>query len=62
MINEKIRLYARKKGVPLWKVAEKIGVSEATFNRRLRHELPTEETDRLIAVIDDCLGGGWLEK
>lgn len=43
MANEDIKLEARGNGVPLWQIAEKLGISEPTITRRLRKELTAEE-------------------
>ena len=43
MKNIKIRLYAKEKGVSLWKVAEYFNVSEPTLYRNLRREVQDEE-------------------
>lgn len=53
MVNEKIRLHAKKMDIPLWKVADKMGFSEATLSRRLRHELPDSEANAYIVAIDE---------
>ncbi len=56
MENQKIRLKARGAGVPLWKIAEALGVSEPTMTRWLRHNLPEEREKQIIAVIDQLAG------
>lgn len=53
MLNEELRAYARKKGVKLWEIAEKLGRSEMYVTRALRHELPTDELARWMALIDE---------
>lgn len=49
--NCDIRERARNAGVPLWAIAEEIGVSEATLTRRMRLELRGEEKRQLMTVI-----------
>lgn len=49
--NGDIRAEAKSAGVTLWAVAEEIGVSEATFTRRLRLELDEAEKGRIRAAI-----------
>lgn len=49
--NETIREAARSKGVRMWQIAEAIGINEAVFSRKLRHELPEKETQKILAVI-----------
>ena len=51
MSNQQIRLAARGAGIPLWRLAEALGVSEPTMTRKLRHELPEEEKQRILAII-----------
>lgn len=49
--NENIRKAARVAGVPLWKVAAAIGVSEPTLIRWMRFPLPAEKEARIMAAI-----------
>lgn len=49
--NETIRRAARSKGVRMWQIAETLGINEAVFSRKLRHELPEKETQKILAVI-----------
>lgn len=52
MANMKIRLAARGAGVPLWRIAQEMGVSEPTITRKLRKELPEEEQARILEIIE----------
>lgn len=52
MKNDDIREHAKKSGVFLWQVAEAIGVNDGNFSRKLRRELPAEERDNILNVID----------
>ena len=49
--NKEIREAAKCAGVRLWQVAESIGVTDATFSRKLRRELPPQERDHILGVI-----------
>lgn len=49
--NKTIRGAARSKGVRMWQIAEALGINEAVFSRKLRHELPEKETQKILAVI-----------
>lgn len=49
--NESVRRAARIAGVPLWKIAAKIGVSEPTLTRWLRVPLSQEREARVMAAI-----------
>ena len=53
MVNREVRAYAIEKGVLLWKVAEAIGISDSSFSRKLRRELPEEERKRILRIIDE---------
>lgn len=49
--NELIRKSARIAGVPLWKVANAVGISEPTLCRWLRFPLSPEKETRILAAI-----------
>lgn len=49
--NEKIRTALKERKMHQWELAERLGVSEPTFTRWMRHELPEEEQDRIVSVI-----------
>lgn len=51
MANEAIRAYAKENGVPLWKIAEVLQISEFTFSRKLRHELSREDRFLVESII-----------
>lgn len=55
-IADELKMYARNASVPLWAVAEKVGVSEFTFSRLLRH-ITEEEKEKYCHVIDDIKAG-----
>lgn len=50
-VNEKIRRAARVAGVPLWRVAAEVGISEPTLIRWLRFPLPVEKEARIMEAI-----------
>lgn len=52
MSNREVRSHAIEKGVLLWMVAEALGISDSSFSRKLRRELPAEERERIMAIID----------
>ena len=52
MKNEDIRLAAKTAGVKLWQVAEVVGVNDGNFSRKLRHELPEDEKQKILEIID----------
>ncbi|MFR7905878.1 MAG: hypothetical protein ACLU39_09285 [Coprococcus eutactus] len=51
--NERVRNELGLRRVRNWELANRLGINEATLSRRLRVELPEEEQDRLIAIIQD---------
>ena len=51
MQNQEIRRAAAGAGVPLWKIARDIGISEPTMTRRLRVELTEEQKAEIMASI-----------
>lgn len=50
--NMEIRNAAKKAGIRLWEVAAACGVNDGNFSRKLRQELPQEEKEKLLAIID----------
>lgn len=50
--NQKIREFAKTHGVRLWCVAEALGMRDSTFSRKLRHELPESEQEKIIQIIE----------
>lgn len=53
MENLKIRAKLKEKEVHQWEVAEKLGVAEMTFTRKMRRELPEEEQQKIFSIIDE---------
>lgn len=51
--NNDIRSAAKIAGVYLWEIADKLGVSEPTFIRSLRKELPDARKARVLAAIEE---------
>lgn len=52
-MNEKIKQAAKQHGVRLWQIADRLGINDGNFSRRLRHELPEEETAKILRIIDE---------
>ncbi|WP_273477108.1 hypothetical protein [Faecalicoccus acidiformans] len=53
--NLKIREKAKETKVYLWEVADKLGISECHFVRKLRYELPEEEKEKILSIIDEIV-------
>ena len=51
MANQEIRMAAKASSIPLWRIAERLSISEPTMTRRLRRELSAEEKARILAII-----------
>lgn len=58
MNNKELREYAAGKKVKLWQVAEKFGVSDVTFSKKLRHELSKEDAERFKVYVDEIASKG----
>ena len=52
MTNAEIKNKAKERGVPLWKIADALNVSEPTITRLFRHELSPEMANKIIDIID----------
>ena len=50
--NQTIRTAAIKKGVHLWEIADALGMTDATFSRKLRHEFSEKQTKKILEIID----------
>ena len=57
MKNRKIRDAARAAKVGLWEVADALGISEPTMTRKLRYELPTNEQEKFLVLIERIAAG-----
>ena len=53
--NQDIREYAKSKGVKLWEIADKIGINDGNFSRRLRKELSESKKKELYVIIDNIV-------
>lgn len=51
--NLDIRAKAKGAGVKLWEIAEKLNILDSNFSRKLRHELPQAEKDRIFSIIEE---------
>lgn len=50
--NMEIRNKAKSCGIRLWEIAAKLGINDGNFSRKLRQELPQEEKEKMLAIID----------
>ena len=52
MENLDIRAAAVSTGVKLWRVADALGIADASLSRKLRKELPQEEKEKIFSIIE----------
>lgn len=52
MENIQIRMAAREAHIPLWNIAQMVGISEPTLTRWLRVELSQEKKVRILQAIE----------
>ena len=57
MQNKEIRDKAKVAGVRLWQVADKLGINDGNFSRKLRRELNETEKANIIAIIAELSKG-----
>lgn len=50
--NNDIRQLAKDRGVRLWELAEKYGLNDGNFSRKLRRELPEKEKNIIKGFIE----------
>lgn len=56
MKNLDIREYAKAHNVKLWQIANKLGINDGDFSRKLRCELPEETKQKIFKIIDEISG------
>ena len=50
-MNEKLKEFAKKHNVKLWRVADKLGITDGNFSRKLRYQLSDEEEKKIYNLI-----------
>lgn len=53
MNGSEVKKMIMESDVHIWQVADKWGVAEATFSRRLRRPFSQEEVERIKEIIDE---------
>ena len=56
--NQSMRLYARRRGISLWRVAAELGISEPTLYIRLRIPYTREQQKEFKAAVNRILQEG----
>lgn len=54
--NQDIRRTAAGAGVKLWQIADKLGIADCNFSRKLRKELPQDEKEHIFSIIRELSG------
>lgn len=57
MTNQEIRQTAKKSGVKLWQIADKLGINDGNLSRKLRHELTESERVNILNIIAELAKG-----
>jgi hypothetical protein len=57
MANETLKSYAKGNGVYLWQIADRLGVTDGTFSKYLRKELPPQKKEDILKIIADLKAG-----
>ena len=55
--NEEIRNAAKAAGVKLWQVADRLGMHDSNFSKKLRKELSADEQQNILDIIKDIERG-----
>lgn len=53
MKNKDIREAAKQAGVCLWEIAERLGMNDGNFSRKLRKELSGQEKEKIMEIINE---------
>ncbi|MEH7276507.1 helix-turn-helix domain-containing protein [Neobacillus vireti] len=53
MFNRNQDIKEAKKDVPDWAIAEKLGISENSFYRWIRKELPAQQKEMIMTAISE---------
>lgn len=53
--NNDIRTAAKQAGVWLWQIAERLGINDGNFSRKLRRELLPEEREKVLQIISELV-------
>lgn len=51
MNNYDIKETAKKAGIKLWQIADRLGINDGNFSRKLRKELNPEEKQKIFDII-----------
>lgn len=51
MNNYDIKEAAKRAGIKLWQIADKLGINDGNFSRKLRKELSDDEKQKIFDII-----------
>ena len=51
-VNKEIKSAAKTSGVYHWEIADALGIQDSAFSHKLRRELPQEEREKILGIID----------
>ena len=57
MRNKEIREYIKSRKVPMWRIAECLGIADSSFSRMLRYEILEEKKSQIRAIADELAAG-----
>ena len=57
LANQDIKNEIRGAGFYLWQIAEKLGINDCNFSRKLRRELSPEDKNRIRDIIAELKAG-----
>lgn len=52
-VNKDIKTAAKSAGVYHWEIADKLGIQDSAFSRKLRRELPAQEREEILKIIEE---------
>lgn len=55
--NQDIRQAAKKAGLKLWQIADRLNLNDGNFSRKLRKELPTDQKQTIFVIINELVKG-----
>jgi len=55
MANSDLKNEVKQAKVKLWRIAERLGMSDFSFSRKLRWELPEDEKTKIREIISEII-------
>lgn len=56
MANKDIRQAITDSGLKFWQIADKLGINDGNFSRKLRKELKSSEKEQILSIIKELRG------